>query len=112
MGNATYTSHNGTEVEILTLSDIRRAHKGHWFDRDTMKFFATTLPDGEYVRNIAGRVFFISGERDTWSNQKRAYTIREYVPASDDIRTIGEFQQYRTPDQARNALRKMAKEVK
>lgn len=104
---ATYTAHNGTQVEILTLSDIRRATRGHWFDADTMKFFSTTLPDGEYVWNINGRVFFISGERDTWTDQKRRYTIREYLPEKDDIVTVGEFQQYRTPDQARKALRAM-----
>lgn len=85
-----------------TLGDIRRRHRGHWFDKDTLRFFSSRFPDGEYG-TYAGR-FFISTERDTFGHEPRRATIR-YATDDGDIRTLGEFQAYATPEHARKALR-------
>jgi hypothetical protein len=80
------------------VDEIRRAHDGHWFDADTMRFFRTRL--GDIV--IGGR-YFISSEASDY-NAPRLYSIREAF-ADASIDTVGEFQAYRTRREAEKVAR-------
>lgn len=76
-------------VPISIVTDI---HTGHFFDKDTMGFFKSTLPklavehDGDY--------YFVTGERVTSDNKVR-YTIRKLARFNPGaIKTVGEYRQY------------------
>jgi hypothetical protein len=92
-----------------TLGEVRRAHTGHWFDRDTMRFFGCRLPD-DGSRLIGGR-YFISSEAQPavpgfHGAGPRLYTIRE-VMSDGGIETVGEFQGYATRREAERAAREL-----
>jgi hypothetical protein len=85
-----------------TMVEIERTHNGHWFDRATMRFFSSRLPD-PYSTPIGGR-YFISSERN--DTQPRLFTIREAL-SNGEIETVGEFQGFAT----RKAAEKAAAEL-
>lgn len=91
-----------------TMSDIRRRHYGHWFDVDTMRFFKSRFPNGEYGV-LYGR-FFISTEKYS-DDTARLATIR-YVTDDGDIRTLGGFQAYKSPAAAAKALSKIIQDAR
>lgn len=83
-----------------TMADVRAANKAageHWFSRETIRFFGSRIVGG--IRR--GR-FFITSE-DNFNRTKRLYSVREAMP-DGSIETRGEFQGYRTVDEAREAL--------
>jgi hypothetical protein len=86
------------------VDEIRRAHDGHWFDADTMRFFSTRL--GSDV--IGGRYFITSERNETpgYPSGPRRYTIREAF-ADASIDTVGDFQEYATRKQAERAAREL-----
>ncbi len=99
-------------TNITCINDIREAHQGTWFNQSTMDFFNTTLPDKSKIWRLGERVFFVSGEKENnpYYNTRRMYTIREFTVEDGGVETIGEFQQYRTPIEARTALEEMGAE--
>ena len=89
----------------LTMREIRnRYHElrpdGHWFDKDTMRFFNTELPARGYL-DIDGDIWFVTGE--TGPDGKKRFTLRRMQP-NGSIGTFGEFQQYRERSDALAAL--------
>ena len=66
-----------------TIEDIRRHHRGHWFDRDTMRFFGTRFCDSGRVH--AGR-FFVTSEQPPHGD--RIYAVRCYDAETDSVETI------------------------
>ena len=79
-----------------TMDDVIAANKAignHWFERDTMRFFKTRIESGL----IAGHRFITS---EKGPDGVRRYSVREACP-DGTIDTVGEFQAYRTRDQAR-----------
>ena len=95
---------------FFTVADIRAAHDGHFFDRDTMRFFGSRIVGD---RTIAGR-FFITSEQDrapygrVWGGARR-YSIREAMP-DGSVETVGEFGEFSTADAARRAAKRIASE--
>lgn len=91
------------------IDDVKRANHdagGHWFERDTMRFFDS---------RVSGRLFhnryFISSERFRGfraPDGDRAYTIREALP-NGDIEEVGAFQQFDTAREARAGLERYIK---
>jgi hypothetical protein len=68
----------------------------HWFDRDTLRFFACRLSDGGR-RAADGSIYFVTSEKG--SNGIRAYSVRRLFKHTDgrmDIDTVGEFQAHAT----------------
>ena len=59
-----------------TIYDIKRGSIGHFFDRESMRFFGQTLKDFK-VRLVAGRVFIYAPSY--WSGKLMGYTFREYT---------------------------------
>ena len=84
----------------MTISEVKSivtANGGHFFDKDTMKFWGTRIETG-VIKNVC----FVTSE-NSYDGTKRFYTIRRFNGKSID--TIGEFQQYKTKESAREAAR-------
>lgn len=97
-----------TEKSYFTMSAIKTANRAagrHWFDAATLRFF-----DGRVGSTVYHGRFFISSEQFQGSRPcfatPRAWTIR----ACNDrgyIETVGEFQQYDSPQSAVAAVKRM-----
>lgn len=91
---------------FTTIADVRAANKAagqHWFERGTMRFFQTRIESALY----GGRCFITSEQCPIGTGHPRLYSIREALPTGR-IETVGEFQQYRHIEDAREAARKLA----
>lgn len=88
--------------EYDSINDIKSFAKGYFFTPDAMRFFNSRVLEGVYY----GRYFITSEKFD--SNSPRLYTIR-MIDEERDIQTVGDFQAYKTPAQARKALDDMKK---
>ena len=94
-------------VTRVTAASIRARYRelnpsGHWFDKDTMRFFKTEMPAHGYL-DLDGSVWFITGETNP-SNEKR-YTIRR-MDLLGDMHTEGGFHRFDTRDEANEELHK------
>lgn len=90
----TYTYHS--------IADVRRANAAagnYWFNAATMRFFGTRIETA-----LIGGEYFITSENQFDSAAPRRYSVRRAMP-DGSIDTVGEFQAYRTLDEAREALR-------
>lgn len=75
-----------------TIYDVRLANGQagkHFFSADTLRFFSSRIGGSLY-----GWRYFITSERFD-AQSPRLYTIREALPTGD-IRTVGEFQAYKS----------------
>jgi len=84
----------------IDIRDVIVAHRGHWFDTASMRFFKTRLPHVAY-RHADGRALFVSSEKGP--NGVRAYSVRQQT-ADGTVSTVGEFMAYGTRAQAMRAL--------
>lgn len=99
-----------TKWTINAIKNAMRAAGSHWWDPDTMRFFGTRVV-GSRVYNGENGVYFITSEWDGFSgreNNRRAYTIRKYLPDTCDVKTIGDIGQYRDADDAKNEVLRIA----
>lgn len=76
----------------------------YWWDRDTMKFFATRL-ESEAFQGTGG-IFFVTSEQPPRGG--RHCNVRKFNPESLRISTIGEFCKMHRDD-AIDLARKLAK---
>lgn len=93
---------------MFTINDIQKANRdngGHWFDPDSLRFFRSRI--GSDVFQGPGGIYFVSSERYS-DEAARLYSVRTFDPATGNIGTAGEFQQYRSGSTARRAARKLA----
>jgi hypothetical protein len=100
-----YADEHPQEFTYRTIEDVKAANRqigNHWFDRGTMRFFNTKIESG-----LIGGKYFITSERCD-DNHPRLFTVRRAEPDAT-IDTVGEFQQYRTRDDAREAVRELVK---
>ena len=92
----------------------RRAEKGspHFFDADTMKFFASRLSElmwseGEPSDYQTEDIYFITSEKDTGhiehAGSTRAFTVRK-IDADGEIDKVGDFQEHATLNDARHEI--------
>lgn len=91
---------------MFNTDEIQRAARetgSHFFDADTMRFFASRVLSGVY-----GGRFFVTSEKTGFDSTARAYTVREFMP-DGSIETVGEFNDYATSAQARGAAQRAAK---
>lgn len=82
-----------------TIADVKAANQAigaHFFDRSSMKFFKSRIESGL----IGGKRFIMS---EQGPDNVRRYSIREAQP-DGTIDTIGEFQQFRTREAARECI--------
>lgn len=86
-----------------SIAEIREANKAagqHWFEKDTLRFFDGIVPEDQPI--VHGR-FFVSSEQFD-SRSPRMHTLR-YANPDAAINTVGDFQQFDSFDEAREALR-------
>jgi len=91
-------------VELIDIREVERAHPGHWFDVDTMKFFSSRVAQTATVKD--GKAYFVSSEQYD-RRSPRLYSVRVCDMATGEIDTVGEFQEYETSSQARAAITKL-----
>ena len=88
----------------MTISEVKAtviANGGHFFDRDTMKYWGTRIETGVFKNGC-----FVTSE-DNLDRTERLYTIRRFT--GELIYTVGKFQQYETKEAARKAARLYSK---
>lgn len=97
-------------TEIYTPEDLVRIYNyydmGHFFDKDTMKFFGSKLTS--MFGSKGGEFYFVTSERDAFVNGKRAWTLRKAFLSENkkriDIDSVSEFCGFATAYQANKAL--------
>ena len=102
-------------MNIIGMESVikRYYHKcpaGHWFDKGTMRFFASRLAQTGYENEQSGEVFFVTSEQDKFRDTNpRLYSVR-VQRATGEIDTIGEFQGYSSRRVADREARRLANE--
>lgn len=85
------------------MGEVQMAHRGHWFDADSMRFFKCRLPT--HWSPLVGGRYFVSSEQSDYG-APRLYTIREAL-SNGDVATVGEFQGYGSRKAAERAAREL-----
>lgn len=83
-----------------TITEMKKLSKEvgqDWFNKGAMEFFNTKV-EGEAKGN-----HFITSEYMDDKSQKK-YSIRQFDPSTYKVDTVGEFQEYETLQDAKNAL--------
>ena len=88
-------------MKISEVKSIVRSNGGHFFDKDTMKYWGSRIETSVFKNGC-----FVTSE-DNCNKTKRLYTVRRFNGKSID--TIGDFQQYGTKESAREAARLYSK---
>jgi len=70
----------------------------HFFDTETLAFFNSIVYD-----DVIYNTLFITSERMVGSMFFTLYTIRRAIKGGERIETVGEFQQFKTFDDAKTA---------
>ena len=84
-------------MKSLTMTDVKRLNKAsghHFFSPETMRFFRSKVES----RLIKER-FFITSEC-AGDDHPRLFTIRVYDTKTHECKTMGDFQAYKTRDEA------------
>jgi len=94
-------------MKTIQMSEVKEFYarsnpNGHWFDRDTVRFFKTKLPRVAYEGNAG--VLFVTSETDP--SGETAYSVRRQLP-NGDIETVGKFHSYKTSADARAAIKSL-----
>lgn len=79
-------------VDIDDIKSAAKVRGSHWFDKDTLRFFAGRVLPTLYKG--PGGIFFVSSEQYRGTNgysQPRKYTVRRFDPVEADVDTVGEF---------------------
>jgi hypothetical protein len=83
---------------IYHLTDVIAAHEaadGHFFSCGALRFFNSRICEATLTISRTGRAFFVTSERNDWTNAPRRYTVRVFDPdCPRSIDTVGDFQQY------------------
>ena len=73
---------------ITELKEANRAAGGHFFDRDTMRFFRSRVVPIVYAG--PGGVYFVTSEQFD-DNSARKFTVRKFDPATGDVDSVGGY---------------------
>jgi hypothetical protein len=94
----------------MTIAEIKRINAAagqHYFSPDTMRFFRSQVHGPARVTK-SGRVYFVTSEQRE-PDCPRLYTVREFYPETGDIKTRSQFQQFKSPGEARTFIRGLVK---
>lgn len=90
-------------MQRIPMSEVKARHKGHWFERDTMRFFNCELP--VKATQTEHGTWFVSAERPSL-DVAPLFTIR-FQNEKGDIDTIGKHCQFVESSDAREAMRRL-----
>lgn len=106
--------------KFWTIEDIKRANADagyYFFSPSTMRSFNSRVSDTVYQG--PGGIFFVTSEKNRgrynyWSSieHPRLYSVRQFLPETADIKTVGEFQQYKSGAAAKRAAKSQAETKK
>lgn len=102
-----HQTHKKSRLTIQDIMDLNRKAGQHWFDKDTMGFFKSKVPQSHV--GLVKNKYFISSEKSPWDARK--YSIREWRGKTKDIETVGEFGAYKTKAQAERNLKKLIRGI-
>lgn len=88
-------------MKAKTMADVMRNNKEaglFWFSPACMRFFKSRIES-----ELIGGKFFISSEQ-SGEDAPRLYSIRKYNPETRGIETVGEFQGFKTRQDALYAI--------
>lgn len=93
-------------MKTIPFTEVREFYQrmrpeGHWFDKDTLRFFKSKLPASAYELRTGG-IYFVT--RETNPSGVSAYSVRRQTVAGD-IATVGDFHSYPTAAAARAAIK-------
>lgn len=101
--------HLAIKYNIYSIDDLKKHYqtnsKGHWFDEDIMSFFKSKLSQDLFYSGAL--IYFISSEKGP--DNVRRYSVRSYNPKTSEIDTVGDFQQYSTIYQAKQAAKQLSR---
>lgn len=85
----------------MTITELKQKCSSdcHFFDKDTVKFWGSKVCSRVFKNNC-----FVTSE-DNFNRTERLYSIRRFT--GDSIETIGEFQAYKTKEEAIKALKQV-----
>lgn len=102
----------------MNIAEVRRlnaAAGNHFFDADTMRFFASRVLPYTWSAPGSHLTFFVTSERFEGEyplvDGPRLYTVRVFNLVTGDVNTHGPFQGYDTPEAAFNAARDASLEL-
>jgi hypothetical protein len=92
-------------MEKVSIKKIKELHKGHFFDKATMTFFDSRLPQFGFM-DSTGDILFITSEHLLSS---RKYTVRRLLKDNGSIDTEGTFQEFQSLNDAKKRLKMLAR---
>lgn len=92
-------------MRLYEFKQLNQAHKMHWFDADTLRFFKSRISNWDVITG-----YFISSERGP--NDQRLYSIRKGNFETGNVTTIGQFQQYTDIRTAKRAIKNLLRGTK
>ena len=86
------------------IRDYDRRNGGHWYDRDSMRFFGTKMPSGFLDVPAARVTLFVTTESPP--HGPRRASLRAYLWDTASVATVGPFCDYTLPvvDEARDLV--------
>ncbi|NBT59356.1 hypothetical protein EBT16_11295 [bacterium] len=91
--------------------DLVRAYRitdsGHFFDKDTMRFFRSRVSSA-YRRLSDKKALFVTSEKKSFSDTTRVFTLRLATVKGNKIKidTVGELGAFKSLNGAKGALKK------
>ncbi len=92
-------------MDIVTIQEIQRHARGHFFDDGATRFFNSRYPQLGY--KVGDKAYFITSEQFDY-NSPRYYTVRVLDYKTGVIDTIGEFNKL-TKSEAKTQLNHILK---
>lgn len=93
---------------MTTIRDIKTHNKQasrFFFEPATLRFFSSRI--SSVVHEGPGGIFFVTSEQFDWQSP-RLYTIRKYDPATGEIDSASEFQEFANISTAQRNAAKLA----
>lgn len=91
-------------MNIISMSEVIRAHNGYFFSKDTMRFFNSRLPQSAYEKD--GLAYFVTSEKFNHETARK-YTIRKCDLKTGGINTVGDFQAYNSRAKAMAGIKNL-----
>lgn len=89
---------------VIQAYQTRTRNSGHFFDRDTMRFFGSRLMGEHLYDATTGDVYFVTSELDFHGGDRR-YTVR-VLDTDGGIREASTFREHASRGVALRAMRR------
>ena len=104
--------------QVYHIDDLVRIYNrydmGHFFDKDTMRFFKSKLTSHYGTKD--GEFYFVTSEKKCFRDNTRVWTLRKAYLNKEmekiDIESISDFGEFETVYRAKKALENVLKGAK